>query len=231
MHYSYFLLKPDGIKYIKQICKQIESIYKSVKYYAVDDFESLIKKLYHRHYEEKGSKFKNSFDSYLYGLKETYGNESVLILIGDSREYEDLVKSVADIKAEIRKKYANNNIGIVTNYGNRRGYIRFISEDGEETSPRIMKELGSYRINDMNIIHSPNADKETTLEELDILIEEGIIDDRNLITFDMIKKMKKYQTVALQRDMKEPEYQGEIQPNISGWIKEQIKSSKDDESR
>ncbi len=227
MHYSYFLVKPDGIKFLKPICKQIEDKYESVRYYAVEDFEKLIRDLYYKHFEEKGINFENSFGAYLYGLRETYGNESVLILVGDNMEYDKLVQSVYDTKMDIRNKYTNNDVGVVTNYGNRKEYIRFVSEDGEERPPRIMNKLGSYRISNMNIIHSPDADEKTTLEELNILMKDGIIDDKNLITLDMIEKMEKYQTATLQRDMREPGYQGEVKPDISGWVRQQINSEKD----
>lgn len=53
-HYSYLLIKPDGIRFIDEICDEIEERYQSVRYYAVEDFEEIIKKLYHKHYEKKG---------------------------------------------------------------------------------------------------------------------------------------------------------------------------------
>ncbi len=226
MNYSYFLVKPDGIRYLDEICENIETKYQRIKYYAVNDFEKIIKKLYHKHYEQKGEKFSKAINSYLYALKEIFGNETVLILVADNRyTYEELAQSVFNTKMEIRKKYINNNIGLVTNYGDRKEYIRFLSQTGEASSPRIMNQLGSYRINDMNIIHSPDNMKSATLDELKILIDSGIIDDKNLITYDMIKMMKKYRTVNFQNDMKEKEYQGEIIPNVSGWIKEKIKEN------
>lgn len=223
MNYSYFLVKPDGIRFLDSICEKIEQKYESIRYYAVSDFEGIIKKLYHKHYERKGKKFAKSFDSYLYGLKEIFGNESVLILIGSRKKtYEDLMKSVLDTKLDIRNKYVNNNVGLITNYGSEQEYIRFLSPTGVKRHPRIMNDLGSYRISDLNIIHCPDMDKSTTLDELKILVDEGIIDDKNLITYSMIKKMQRYQTVRFQRDMKEENYKGESKPNISGWIKDNI---------
>lgn len=228
MHYSYFLVKPDGVKFLDKICEDVEKRYESVRYYAVSDFETIIKKLYHKHYEKGGEKFATSFESYLYGLKELFGNESVLILIGDNRRtYEELMKSVLDMKFEIRDKYVNNNVAIVTNYGEREEYIRIISSNGIK-EPRIMNSEGSYRISDMNIIHCPDSIKAETLDELNILMTEGIIDDKNLITYDMIKMMKKYKTVNFQKDMREDNYVGEFKPDISGWLKENIKEDMDE---
>ena len=54
--YSYFIVKPDGIRYLDEILNDLEGKFQEIKYYAVDDFESLIKKLYHKHYENKGER-------------------------------------------------------------------------------------------------------------------------------------------------------------------------------
>lgn len=232
MHYSYFLVKPDGVRFLDEICQTCEQEYEMIKYYAISDFDVIIKKLYHKHYEQKGEKFANSFSAYLYGLKEIFGNESVLILVGDSRRtYEELIQSIFQTKTQIRRIYVNNNIGIVTNCGEWSEYIRFITPSGTERLPRIMDQLGSYRISDINIIHSPDMTKEVTLEELKILLDAEIINDRNLIPYDMIKRMRKYRTVNFQRDMREEGYEGEVQPDISGWIKAKIEENLSGESR
>lgn len=42
--YSYFIVKPDGIRYLDEILNDLEGKFQEIKYYAVDDFESLIKK-------------------------------------------------------------------------------------------------------------------------------------------------------------------------------------------
>ena len=40
--YSYFIVKPDGIRYLDEILNDLEGKFQEIKYYAVDDFESLI---------------------------------------------------------------------------------------------------------------------------------------------------------------------------------------------
>ncbi len=222
-HYSYFVVKPDGIKFLDKICEDIEEKYESVRYYAISNFENIIKKLYHKHYEEKGEKFAESFESYLYGLKELFGNEAVLILVGDSKKtYQEVMQQTFDTKIELREKYVNDNVAFITNYGNREEYIRLVSSDGKQQKPRKMDSCGSYRISDMNVIHCPDPTKEANLDELKILMDEGIIDDKNLITYDTISKMKRYQTANFQKDMREEGYVGEIKPDISGWVKSKI---------
>lgn len=228
-HYSYFLIKPDGIRFIDEICSTIEENFPATKYYAVEDFEETVKKLYNKHYEEKGEKFANSYASYLYGLKELFGNQSIIALIADnSTSYETLVKRIHQIKIELRRTYGNDNIGVITNYGTgKKNYVRFISQDGTKSIPRIMEDLGNHRINNLNIIHSPDADVKVTLEELNTLLTLGIIDDKNLITPDILNKMRKYKTIKFQDDMREADYEGTIQPDISGFTKMEIKKLED----
>lgn len=223
-HYSYFIVKPDGIRYLDDICQTIEGKFPSVRYYAIQDFKGTIKSLYHKHYERKGNNFAESFDAFLYGLSELFGNESILILVADGeRPYQELMQSVFDTKQELRKKYVNNKIGIVTNYGKgRNNFIRLLTRSGNEKKPRIMSEIGSYRISDMNTIHSPDPDLETTLDELKILLDKEVIHDKNLITTPMLDQMRRYKTVAFQHDMRLQNYVGEDVPNLSGFIKNEI---------
>lgn len=230
-YYSYFIIKPDGIRYIDDICSVIEEKHKSVKYYSINDFDKIIKKLYYKHYENKGEKFANSFDAYLYGLNELFGNESIMVLVSDNEKtYPELMQDVFDTKSQIRKTYVTDKIGIITDYGNiDESYIRFHTESGISQKPRIMSGIGKYRISDMNIIHCPNPNKEDTLTELKILIDEGIFDDKNLITNEMMSYIKRYKTASFQKDMREPDYIGAIQPDISGFIKGEIFKSFEDE--
>ena len=74
----------------------------------------------------------------------------------------------------------------------------------------------------MNIIHSPDPDEATTKEELQIIINSGILQDKNLLTPDTIKKIREYGTFNFFNDMKKADYQGNIGPDISGFIKSEI---------
>lgn len=222
-YYSYFLIKPDGIRFLDDICKTIEENYK-VRYYAIRDFSSIVKKLYHANFKTRGEEFRKSFEAYLYGLINLFGNQTILAMVsGESQTYEQFVKGVYNTKIKIRDKHVNDNIGIVTNYGEvEENKIQLISRDGKTTSPRILKGFGHHRINNINIIHCPDADIRTTIDELNILEKQGIISDGNMITDKMMQDMKRYTTTNFQNDMYTEEYQGAIQPDISGFIKSRI---------
>lgn len=222
--YSYFIVKPDGIRYLDEILEDLEGKFQEIKYYAVDDFESLIKKLYHRHYETKGSSFAKSYASYLYGIKEIFGNKALLALVGDrGKTYEELSYDIFTEKKLIRQKYVNNNVGIITNLEDEQvNYVRYVDKRGNLKEPRILNGIGNIRINDMNIIHSPDSDEVTTKEELQIIIDSGILEDKNLLTQGTIKKIREYGTFNFFNDMKKPDYQGNIGPDISGFLKSDI---------
>lgn len=222
--YSYFIVKPDGIRYLDEILNDLEGKFQEIKYYAVDDFESLIKKLYHKHYENKGSGFAKSYASYLYGIREIFGNKALLVLVGDrEKTYEELSNDIFAEKTLIRQKYINNNVGIITNLGDERvNYIRYVDQKGNLKKPRILNGMGNIRISDMNIIHSPDPNEATTKEELQIIINSGILQDKNLLTPDTIKKIREYGTFNFFNDMKKDDYQGNIGPDISGFIKSEI---------
>lgn len=222
--YSYFIVKPDVIRYLDEILEDLEGKFQEIKYYAVDDFESLIKKLYHRHYEQKGSNFAKAYASYLYGIREIFGNKALLVLVGDrEKTYEELSNDIFAEKTLIRQKYINNNVGIITNLGDERvNYIRYVDQKGNLKKPRILNGMGNIRISDMNIIHSPDPNEATTKEELQIIINSGILQDKNLLTPDTIKKIREYGTFNFFNDMKKDDYQGNIGPDISGFIKSEI---------
>lgn len=230
-NYSYFIIKPDGMRFLDEICDTLEGKYNSIRYYAIDDFAGIVKKLYHKYFEIKGKDFEKSFQSYLYGVNEIFGNQAILVLIADStKQPEELMTSVYQTKMEIRKRHVNDNIGIVTNFGEgQKDYIRIVAEDGTERAPRIMNTWGTHRINNINIIHCPDPNKEDTLGELKILFDQGVIDDKNLIMDKMMKQMRRYQTAKFQRDMSERWYAGPIQPDISGFIKSELGFSEDEE--
>lgn len=222
--YSYFIVKPDGIRYLDEILNDLEGKFQEIKYYAVDDFESLIKKLYHKHYENKGSGFAKSYASYLYGIREIFGNKALLVLVGDrEKTYEELSNDIFAEKTLIRQKYVNNNVGIITNLEDEQvNYVRYVDKRGNLKEPRILNGIGNIRISDMNIIHSPDPNEATTKEELQIIINSGILQDKNLLTPDTIKKIREYGTFNFFNDMKKDDYQGNIGPDISGFIKSEI---------
>lgn len=228
-HYSYFLVKPDGIRHMDSIMEEVENgNFSSIYPFAVHDFSDIIKKLYHRHYDEKGDKFRKSFGSYLYGVNQIYNNYGILLVVGDDGgDYEDLVQRVYDTKMKIREENVNDNIGIATNIpGEAENDIRIISSSGKTKKLRCLRRPGYHRINDLNFIHCPDPRVDVTLEELDILYENGILSDENLIREDMMSAIVKYRCDNFIEDMRRKEYVSLTGPNLSGFIRSRVEADK-----
>lgn len=222
--YNYFIIKPDGIRYTEEILEYMENNYQTVKYYIIKNYQDITKKLYYKNFEIKGEKFVNDLGSYLYGLTNLFGNQGLLILVADkNKTYEQLAEKVMEDKLKLRKKFSNNNIGIVTNYGEEnKNCIKIINKNGEEEKLRILSGLGNYRISDMNIIHCPDANKETVLTELKILLDNKIMEDKNLLDANIINKIKEYSTIKCVKDKQKIDYRNELGPDISNFIKSEI---------
>lgn len=223
-NYSYFIIKPDGIKYINEILADFEAEFQTIRYYSVEDFAGLIKRLYYKHYETKGESFAHSFEAYLYGLREIFGNRALLGLVAESRgSYQSLVEKLYTKKMQVREQYENKNLGIVTNYGEgEKSFIRFVKQDGSQEEPRILREIGNHRISNLNILHCPDSNVQVTRDELQILLASGIIQDKNLLTPSMIAQIREYKTFNFYGDKRKEAYIGNIGPDISGFVSDEI---------
>lgn len=88
----------------------------------------------------KGSGFAKSYASYLYGIREIFGNKALLVLVGDrEKTYEELSNDIFTEKTLIRQKYVNNNVGIITNLEDEQvNYVRYVDKRGKLKEPRIL---------------------------------------------------------------------------------------------
>ena len=222
--YSYFIIKPDGIRFFEEINHEIEQSFHNVKYFKIDDYSSIIKKLYFRHYEKKGQSLANNFEQSLNASNELYGNEAILAIVSDrdSEKNEEFRQRVFDLKMKLRAALSRHNIRILSNTPGKEptNYVRILDESGNELKQRSFKEKGNYRINELNVIHSPDSDIQSTFEELKILIDSGIITEEKMISKRALQELLRFKTIqGFQVD------DSEIKPNISGFINDDIKNS------
>lgn len=52
-NYSYFIIKPDGIRFFDKLHQIFIDSFNDIKYFRIENFEEVIKKIYFRHFEEK----------------------------------------------------------------------------------------------------------------------------------------------------------------------------------
>ena len=216
-NYSYFIIKPDGIRFFDKIHQKFKDNFQEIRYFRIEDFERVIKKLYFRHYENKGNKFADSFEQYLYASKSIFGNEALFAIVADQskEDYESFRKKVYDVKVSIREDFENPNVSLFSNQNNNvlANYVKIISPNGEEMKQIYSGKKGNYRISKLNVIHCPDSDLQSTFEELKILCDEGVINENNLLGVQSIEELLRFKTITgYQVNDKEHK------PNISSFV-------------
>ena len=212
-NYSYFIIKPDGIRFINKIFEK----FKEIRFFRIEDYESVIKKLYFRHYQTKGEKFAKSFEQYLQASRSIFGKEALLAIVADpnNNDYDIFRQKVYDIKMSIRKDLMDLNVCLVSNENSEepKNYIKIVNLNGEEIKSIYSRKMENYRINNLNVIHCPDTELKSTCEELKILCDIGVINEKNLFGNKNIQELLKYGTL----NGFEPNDK-EHKPNISDFV-------------
>lgn len=195
-HYSYYIVKPDGIRHFKQIHSYLREIFEgraSVRFFKINNYSEIIKKLYYKLFEKYPETFYEVFESFKTGINSFYGNEGILILVSElhqsEKEYDDFRKKVLKTKLSIREKIMDPNVRMVER----------ISNSSTLQGDNILHLEGNkYRIDiakSLSRIHCPEDNKEDTENELKILLESGIISNANMLGTDDIMNVIKYGSI------------------------------------
>lgn len=185
---SYFIIKPDGLRHIKCICSYLSAFIKScnqVDFYKIDDFSTLIRKIYYKLFTIKELEFDKKFDYLIEALNSLYGNKAILVLIHknnrNEEEYIHFINEIYKLKHEIRKNLMNTNIRIMIKSHSDEKLSDSIVFDDEEYFVALSKLL--------SIIHCPEPNVTETMSELGILFEDGLICDTNKLNInDLINR-------------------------------------------
>ena len=204
-HYSYYIVKPDGIRHFKEIYSSLNRIFEqtaSVRVFKIDNYSEIIKKLYHRLFEKYPETFPEAFNSFKTGISSLYGNEGILIIISQlhhsEKEYEDFRKRVVEAKIAIRRKTMDPRVRI----------LEQIPNNSKLKGDSILQLEGNkYRIDipkSLSRIHCPDDNIEDTENELKILLESGIISNANMLgTVDIMNVIKYGSIMGFKQDSQE----------------------------
>lgn len=180
MDCSYFIIKPDGLRHIKNIYSFIESFINScdrVYFYKIDNYSELIKKLYYKLFTIKEMEFDKKFDYLTEALKSLYGNKAILVIMyKNNKSEEDYIKFINEIyklKYEIRENFVNKDIRIMIKTNSDEQLNDSIIFNDENYFVALSKLL--------SIIHCPEPNIEETMTELRILFEDGVICNNNKV--------------------------------------------------
>lgn len=220
-HYSYFLIKPDGIRYFNEIKQEIcEKGFDRVMFFAVEDWEKLQKDLYEKHFQK--TDFAKGYRAFVDAEKVLYGNKAIVILVSSDKEYEELVNEVYDLKIEIRKKLAYK-VGLVTISDKKEqeqtNQVILIDSDGTSRIPKRFNDRNKrYNINHLDVIHCPDASLDATLGEL-----KKLITDKNIISSKLDDNICKYKTAEFIQDINENQlYTCDYSSNIMKEVEDDI---------
>ena len=195
-HYSYYIVKPDGIRHFKEIYSSLDRIFEgmaSVRFFKIDNYSEIIKKLYYKLFEKYPQTFPEAFNSFKTGISSLYGNEGILIIMSQlhhsEKEYDDFRKRVLDAKLAIRRKTMDPKVRM----------LEQISNNSNLQGDSILQLEGNkYRIDipkSLSRIHCPDDNLEDTENELKILLESGIISKANMLGTVDIMNVIKYGTI------------------------------------
>lgn len=204
---GYLLFKPESEKHFGEMRQYIENNFEKIRYFAVCDWQYIIRKLYHKHYEENGESFGEMLEALLESENQLYGSNAIIALVkDDSIKKEKLIKQVYQTKKHLRNLYSKPNaISIISNsdelgvHQNKKikNRIKIIDENGKEKRFKCMNLPGNYRIQFLNFIHSPDDSVKENDEELTILQQEGILSRRFLMSKEDVDFASKYKTFEI----------------------------------
>lgn len=170
-HYSYYIVKPDGVRHFKEIYSSLDRMFEgmeSVRFFKIDNYLEIIKKLYYKLFQKYPETFPEAFNSFKTGISSLYGNEGILIIMSElhqsEKEYEDFRKKVLETKLAIREKIMDPNVRM----------LEIISNSSSLHGESILHLEGNkYRIDipkSLSRIHCPEDNIEETENELKILL-------------------------------------------------------------
>lgn len=217
--YSYYIIKPDGIRFLDKIINELTEYFKSssIKFFKIDDYSSIQKKLHYKLYDKHPDSFPEIMDSNMRGVNCIYGNEGILILlsefINNKQEYTNFLDKISKFKEKIRNETMNNDTFLFTR----------LSNDSKLTGERIINFQGELRRVDipgtLSRIHCSDHCRDDIYNDLKILLDSGIISNKNMLGPDDINHAKSYASIAgfnSSRGSDEP------RPDIAGFVAGEI---------
>ena len=201
-NYSYFIVKPDGIRFFDRIHDRLSQEFGQVNYFYIPDYKQITNFVYSKHYKEKGEGFAKGYESYLNSLTSLFGNHARLAIVSskaDEEPFESLKQRVFDTKQALRQELIDPNVALLSNTPSneeKKFRVRIIDEEGTERKQRTFTKPGNYRINKLDVIHSPDLEEESTREEIRMLIKSEVINYTNLIDDESLKEIIKFKSLA-----------------------------------
>lgn len=200
---SYLIFKPNAVKHYKEMIKQIEmSNFEILAQYAIFDYDTVNMAL---HQNQPTAMRYIIPISRMY--KDFYGNYAVLLIVGKHNiTYENFCIQVVGLKQMLRAKYDLPYIAYAFNTSligqkNEHQQIVIKDADGNNVPKGRFNEDGTYMLFFTNEVHSPDADIESMVTEMELLYSMGIINDTLLLPKPIIHNISRYHTFEFFKDL------------------------------
>jgi hypothetical protein len=199
-NFSYFIIKPDGVRFFDRIYDKLSEEFDVTRYFYIGDYRALTEFVYRKHYQTKGEGFRKGYSSYLDSVTSLFGNHAILAMVSsfaDTEDFESFKKRVFDTKQQLRSELIDPNVAVVSNTPSSEltNRIKVVDEEGHDVFQRTFTKPGHYRINKFDVIHSPDLEAESTKEEIRLLIASGVLTFRNIIDKKSLAEIRRFKTL------------------------------------
>jgi|SRR3989344_4848918 len=203
----FLLLKPEVANHIGRLDEFIaQKGFSVVTQYGVKDWADLNRVLYAPQLEDE--KFASEFEAYVWLCDFLFGNRAVVLTLNDSAKgatLENSLKKLTDLKYEFRKQLPETTDGTIIIHLDlnklpkkidaigTNGHLVVLDSGGTE----ILRYQGRWDNYFFKYIHTPDPNIATFKRELEVLVQEEIICQKNVIPEKEWCQMKFLGTLTL----------------------------------
>lgn len=212
INYSYIMIKPDGAKYIFATIYELKkrNLYDKISFFKLNNWKSLAEELYEAK-NEWTKYYYTTFLAYSFTINELFGNTALVILIENSSlKYEDFLQGILEVKNKIRES-RDGKFALVTNAKKipttlfrelPNTIISLTYENNDKKKIYSMPNIGFHDFHALNILHSPDKNKDKVCRELNILKRYNVFTEKNIVNLEKLKMAEKFNSLEILNEYK-----------------------------
>lgn len=200
--YSFIIVKPNGARHLKIYANELKRQgFDVLGFFVIYNHEEVNLSLHTTERERRNIIPINKM------FKDLYGDSAILILIGQKNiSYSEFVEKVYQFKWHARSLVEINYLSYVFDTSsilgiNQGEVLKVIDKEGKEVKKYEMNNEGTFMVALPNSLHSPDNDVETTIQELRLMYEMGIISRQNIIPKRILDRITRYNSMEVLKDM------------------------------
>ena len=195
--YSFIIIKPNGARHLKLYIQEIQkSGIDILNYYVLHDHEKVNLALHQTEWELSHVIPINKW------FKDFYGNQGILILIGEKNiSYSDFTQKIFNFKWMARHLTETPYVSCVFDRSqilnlSPNQELMVVDGNGNIFKKYEMNHSGDFMITLPNSLHSPDADPESTIKELNILRNIGAFNNI-IISTDIFSEIDYFNSMEI----------------------------------